>query len=343
MAVASATKKGLDIPSSSILPEKSRQATYGRSETGSLSSAVLNALKEQPSPTLKLVDSSDTHVVLAPTKVERNSNADLVILSYANQSQNVSITRPSKLESTSPILCQVAASRRLLQSQSSSSSSSSVDIQLQSGFIAEVVRFTEMSELRIEGGDDSIWICAPEAQSVQVGEEEFGEPSSGKDVYQHDVSIVGESSEGFNDQSTVAGPTSEADTDLSRPVEINESEYEAGDEDDAPVSKKTEQMESFWLLRIIDSLLVRIWSWIFTPLQVLGSPQASHKRLGGAEDVGGEGQTETSSETRGAESSGSAADERTPLLTVSFLMFIVCCKADISDSWTFTLYLINIQ
>lgn len=306
----------MDVPAGSILPDKSRQGTFGRSESGQLTSAILKALKEQSEPTFKLVESGESHVLLAPTKAERTTNADLVLLAYsAEQARAVSIKAPAQLDSTSPILAQVAASRQVLRS------AGSVDLNLGSGLSAEVVRFTEMSELRAAGGEGSIWICAPSARSVQVGEEEVGEITSEAVAAEaDDVEIIGDepTADALNGDahrtpevsksSLAPGPASEADTEATQQRSVAESEYEAGDEDDSAVTSKPAKMESFWLLRMLDSFLVRIWSWIFQSSQAPALPRREERRI-----TDGDAQEGTDAENAEAP----VPNEHTPLLTVS--------------------------
>ncbi|WVQ64041.1 uncharacterized protein L199_002200 [Kwoniella botswanensis] len=152
-----------------------------------------------------------------------------------------------------------------LSNLESKSGNRKIRLTLEKGAIAEVIQLAEFTELRGSGGDDPIWICAPDAINVEFGEEEISQPeftakSAPVSAY-NEVTPV----KIRDEEEEVMSKPSQTQTTDSQSATTSEEE-----ENSVPVQPHpgpAEPTHGWWLLRFIGRFFVDIWELLLSPFR----------------------------------------------------------------------------
>ncbi|WWD21051.1 hypothetical protein CI109_105532 [Kwoniella shandongensis] len=298
LAVVGSLSTPLTVPASATSPSTSNStsANYGLAVNSPLHGAVAAALKaskiDQSRVRLgKVSGDDDVTALLVSAGDEKPVSNHLVLYApYASRSRQVTINVPEALDRTPLAVISSSSSPVYLPGQGDRK----VDIHLDAGAVAEVLRLSEFIEVRGAGSVDSIWISAPDATAYEIGEEELDLP---KDKLAQAANLA----------PTRETPSHASSDTIQAIVVASDGENgltEEDDEDDTTVVE-TAPTEEGWFFHFIGRFFVNIWHLLLSAFRSKAVPDTD------AQDP----TTDSDDDTERFETQTPAdADEKTPLL-----------------------------
>ncbi|OCF72581.1 hypothetical protein I204_06963 [Kwoniella mangroviensis CBS 8886] len=152
-----------------------------------------------------------------------------------------------------------------LSNLESKSGNRKIHLKLEKGAIAEIIQLAEFTELRGSGGDDPIWICAPDAINVEFGEEELSQPEftakSAPITTYNEVTPVKIRDE---EEEVISKPPRTQTTDSQSSTTSEEEESSVPVQ---PHAEAAEPSHGWWLFRFIGRFFVNIWELLLWPFR----------------------------------------------------------------------------
>ncbi|WRT68931.1 uncharacterized protein IL334_005913 [Kwoniella shivajii] len=241
-------------------------------------------------------DARDVVAIFASTGQGENEQIHMVIHAPPTAAPSqISVTLPASMAISAPIAIFSDSENEISYlnlPDTGRSAGSTVRLHLEAGPVAKVLQVAEFVELRGTGGDDSAWICAPDAINVEVGEEEIAVPKS--------------STTAVPDESFAEVTPSTVTEEANAPIESNlyEDRLLEGSTEESRIERfntvHAAPSAGWWLFRFIGRFVANIWGMLLWPFR------STANITDGSEDIDDDTPLETGERP--------ADDERTPLL-----------------------------
>ncbi|WVW79201.1 hypothetical protein I302_101167 [Kwoniella bestiolae CBS 10118] len=208
---------------------------------------------------------------------------------------DINITLPCDTIDSVPIALLANSSNSIayLSQFDSKTGNRKIHLHLDQGSIAEVIQLAEFIELRGSGGDDPVWICAPDAINVEFGEEEISQP---------EFTATSAPISAYTEVTPVKIRDEEVEN-TSKPLLVTEDHAPSSHDERSSIPPPPQPSHGWWLFRFIGRFFVNIWELLLWPFR--SNPAITEGSQ--QNDQGGTDQEDTATDL--------PANERTPLLS----------------------------
>ncbi|WVQ93332.1 hypothetical protein IAU59_000400 [Kwoniella sp. CBS 9459] len=200
--------------------------------------------------------------------------------------RDISVIMPNETVDSTPSFVIGTTGSAFVPASEKGVASSKLQLHLEAGPIAEILRITQFVDLRGAGSDDPIWICAPTATSTVIGEEEIDVPQITADAIPTSY------------QENPAVPTVVEETAVSIPAlpqlerrrsSAMQESFGNSEETQPSHQSRTSASPSWWLLPFLSRFFANIWGWIIWPFRsrpsIASSDEEDSEVSGNAEDA----------------------------------------------------------
>ncbi|WWC73229.1 uncharacterized protein I206_107195 [Kwoniella pini CBS 10737] len=265
-----ANHSGLHIGGGSPLPEESDKAVYSDT-TGSFVRALAAALRapgmgKQPFDLSTIAPPHQNTAALLTHHDGRSGQAHLVVFA-------LNLASPQEIKialadfDQAPLAAISDAHHSIIYiPECADSSDRELALRWDKGLVAEVIQLSAFTQLRGAGKDDPIWICAPDAASVEIGEEEICQAHPARQASLTSVhnDISPKATLGAEDEDD--DPSGHPEPSEAIPEDEAASEAEGGSSLERPNTSDRPQ-GPWWLFRFIGRFFVNIWQFLFSPFR----------------------------------------------------------------------------
>ncbi|WWC91341.1 uncharacterized protein L201_006284 [Kwoniella dendrophila CBS 6074] len=260
--------KSFSIAPNSAIPDTANSSSpsyaTGRSSLDTISAAFAAANAKD----VQLAQTSDPEVaaiLVSSSEVDGRQSHLIIHAPSLSSPKDLTITLPANTRNDSPVAIFTGAKEK--KQYLAETKTPQFSYRLGSGSTAEILQLAQFVELRGTGAGDSVWLCAPEATAVEIGEEEIPQPeqtsSSSPIPPAREVPQVKIDEEQRPMSSELnAEPVERVNVPINEPQPISEQSRSIHNQ-----SEPSKPAHGWWLFRFIGRFFANFWELLFWPFR----------------------------------------------------------------------------